>query len=388
MKNLLFIFFSVISFSIVAQDAPVYDEMVFESDSLSKAYKPTGKNFIVLKSKRGADGMPKTSSGDSIKALNITDIVLVFTENEASDLANREIANRERWENLIKTYPEFFKENPNLFNTCQCVIGGDAEALKKSQGFYVFIGGKAETPEPKAVVANPPAGRTGKEEPAKVEKKKEEKVKEEKPKKEEKVKEEKVAKEEKVKEEKVKEEKPKKEKKVKEEKPKEEVAKKEEKVEEAPVVAEPVVAKPKKQGYATPKKAKDIKVCRPPCYDGGDEGLNNFLKETIILSKKQKRHSGDLEAVVTLMLHFDGSIKKTMIMCADEEFKKQVEEAIKMMDLWNPAVKGGVTIKSQVKLTLRYDNSSKQIKPFETVIIPRPAPKCTECLSDSQVFPE
>lgn len=377
MKNLLVVFFSIICLSVAAQDAPVFDDLIIESDSLSKAYKAPGKNFIILKSKRGGDGMPKTSSGDSIKAMNITDIVLVFTENEASDIATREVANRERWENLLKTYPEFFKENPTLFNTCQCVKGGDAEALKKTQGFYLFIGGKAEAPEPKAVAV------AKKEEPAKVEKKekvKEEKVKEEKPKKEEKVKEEKVAKEEKVKE-----EKPKKEKKVKEEKPKEEVAKKEEKVEE-PVVVEPVVAKPKKQGYAAPKKAKDAKVCRPPCYEGGDEGLNNFLKESIPLSKKQKRHSGDLEATVTLMLNFDGSIKKTMIMCLDEEFKKQVEEAIKLMDLWNPAIKGGVTIKSQVKLTLRYDNSSKQIKPFETVIIPRPAPKCTECLSDSQVF--
>lgn len=361
-----------------AQDAPVYDEMVFDSDSLTKAFKPVGKNYIVLKSKRGTDGMPKTSSGDSIKGLNITDIVLVYTENETKDLATREIANRERWENLIKTYPEFFKESPSLLNTCQCVMGGDAEALKKTQGFYIFIGGKAEAPEPKVVAK--------KEEPAKVEKKKEEKpVKEEKPKKEKEVKEEKVAKKEEPKEEKVKEEKPKKEKKVKEEKPKEEVAKKEEPKEE-PVVEQPVVAKVKKQGYATPKKAKDAKVCRPPCYDGGDEGLNNFLKESIVLSKKQKRHSGDLEATVTLMLHFDGSIKKTIILCLDEEFKKQVEEAIKQMDLWNPAVKGGVTIKSQVKMVLRYDGSTKSIKPFETVITPRPAPKCTECLDDSQVF--
>lgn len=387
MKKFLILFFSVIGLSLFSQDAPVYDDMIFESDSMAKAYKPAGKNYIIVKSKRGTDGVAKTSSADSIKNMNITDIVLVFTENEAADLATRPIANRERWENLIKTYPEFFKDNPNLFNTCQCVMGGDAEALKKSQGFYIYIGGKPEAPaapEPKAV-----AKKEEKVEKVKEEKpKKEEKVKEEKPKKEEKVKEEKVAKKEEPKEEKVKEEKPKKEKKVKEEKPKEEVAKKEEPKEEPVVVAEPVAPKPKKQGYATPKKAKDAKVCRPPCYEGGDEGLNEFLKTAITLSKKQKRHSGDLEATVTLMLHFDGSIKKSMIMCADEEFKKQVEEAIKQMDLWNPAVKGGVTIKSQVKLILKYDNSSKQIKPFETQIIPRPAPKCTECLSDSQVFAE
>jgi flagellar biosynthesis GTPase FlhF len=379
MKNFLIIFFSVIGLSMIAQDAPVYDDMIFESDSTAKAYKPTGKNYVIVKSKRGTDGVPKTSSADSIKNMNITDIVLVFTENEAADLATRPVANRERWENLIKTYPEYFKDNPNLFNTCQCVMGGDAEALKKSQGFYIYIGGKAEATVPETK----PVPVAKKEEKAKEEKpKKEKEVKEEKPKKEKEVKEEKVAKEEKVKE-----EKPKKEKKVKEEKPKEEVAKKEEPKEE-PIVEAPVVAKPKKQGYATPKKAKDVKVCRPPCYEGGDEGLNEFLKTAITLTKKQKRHSGDLEATVTLMLHFDGSIKKTLIMCADEEFKKQVEDAIKQMDLWNPAVKGGVTIKSQVKMTLRYDSGSKQIKPFDINIIPRPAPKCTECLSDSQVFGE
>lgn len=377
MKNLFVFFFSILCISLVAQDAPVYDDMIIESDSITKAYKAPGKNYIIVKSKRGTDGVPKTLSADSIKNMNITDIVLVFTENEAADLATRPIANRERWENLIKTYPEFFKENPNLLNTCQCVIGGDADALKKTQGFYIYIGGKPEA----AVAETKPVAK--KEEPVKTEKKekvKEEKAREEKPKKEEK-----VAKEEKVKEEKVKEEKPKKEKK--EKAPKEEVAKKEEPVKEEPVVA-PVVAKPKKQGYAAPKKAKDVKVCRPPCYEGGDEGLNEFLKTAITLSKKQKRHSGDLEAQVTLMLHFDGSIKKTIILCQDEEFKKQVEEAVKQMDLWNPAVKGGVTIKSQVKMTLRYDNGSKQIKPYDINIIPRPAPKCTECLLDSQVFPE
>src|ERR1700747_3694928 len=98
MKNLLIVFFSIFCLSIIAQDAPVYDNMIFESDSMAKAYKPLGKNYIVVKSKRGTDGVPKTSSADSIKNMNITDIVLVFTENEPSDLASRPVANRERWE--------------------------------------------------------------------------------------------------------------------------------------------------------------------------------------------------------------------------------------------------------------------------------------------------
>jgi hypothetical protein len=358
MKKILFACLSFLSFSIVAQEAPVYDDMIIEMDSVTSVYKPSSKNYIFMKSKRGADGVPKTSSADSILALNlpITDIVLVYTEDNAGDLAKRETANRERWENLAKTYPQFFQFETNYKSLCQCNYSGDQAAFKLAQGFYIYFPGK-EPPKPAA--------------PKVAEKKTETPKAEEKPAKEEKAKKEK-------KEEVAKEEKPKKEKKKKEE----EVVVKEE---PAPVVEEPIVAKQKKQGYATPKKAKDAKQCRPPCYDGGDEGLNNFLKETIPLSKKQKRHSGDLEATVTLMLHFDGSIKKHIVICADEEFKKQVEESIKMMDLWNPMVKGGVTTKSQVKLVLRYDSGSKQIKPFETTIIPRPAPKCTECLSDSDI---
>ena len=49
MKNLLLVFFSIIGLSLAAQDAPVYDDLIIESDSLTKAYKAPGKNFIILK---------------------------------------------------------------------------------------------------------------------------------------------------------------------------------------------------------------------------------------------------------------------------------------------------------------------------------------------------
>jgi hypothetical protein len=367
MRIFTIILLSIISLSIKAQD-PLYDEMTFESEELAKPYKAYGKNFIILKSKRGNEGMPKTSSGDSIKSLNITDIVLVYTENDAGDKANREAANRERWENLIKSYPEYFKENPSLYNTCQCIMGGDAEALKKTQGFYVFIGGKAEAPEPKVVAK--------KEEPAKAEKKEvATKSKKEEPK------EEKAEKPKKVKEEKVAEEKPKKEKKVKEEKT--EVAKKEEPAPEP----EPVSTKKQKvvkPTYTVAKKAKDPNSCRPPCYEGGDEDLNLFFKENIELSKKEKRHNDELVCKVRLQLNLDGSIKKSFIMGTNEALNKQVEEALKNMSNWNPCVMRGTTVKSDVTITLKYDPENHAMKPFETMITPRPLPKCT-CKSDEEL---
>lgn len=375
MRILTLILFSVCCLQISAQTA--FEDLIFEADSTTATYKAKGKNYAFIRSKRGTGGLTKTSTGDSIvaKAIPVTDIYLVFTELNPAEIATREAENRERWENLLRTYPEFFAESPNLYNICQCNARGNADAFKQAQGFYVYFAGKEE---PVAVEAPKPVAKKEEKKPAEKEvtEKKKEKVKEVKEEKKEEPKEEKA----------VKAEKPKKEKKEKEEKPKEEVAKT-----EAPApVAEPEVkeVKPKKEGYAKPKKAKDAKVCRPPCYEGGDEGLAAFFKDNIILNKKQKRKSGDLVAVVTLQLNFDGAIKKTMIQGENEEFNKQVEDAIKKMDLWNPAVKGGITIKSQVKMTLKYDNSTKAIKPFETAIIPRPAPKCTECLSDSQVFAE
>ncbi|MGZ3931490.1 MAG: hypothetical protein ACXVP0_09065, partial [Bacteroidia bacterium] len=295
----------------------------------------------------------------------ISDIVLVFTETNPSAIEGREEANRERWENLLKTYPEFFQFETNYKTLCQCNTNGDTAAFKKAQGFYVYVKGKEEpktepvkTETKKAEKEVADAGRSkgkAKEEP-------------EKPKKEEKVKKEKAPKEEKP--------------------AKEVAAKKEEKpaeeADDAPPAAPAKVSKPGKAGYAKPKKAKDPKACGIPCYEGGDEDLFAFFRDNIPLSKKQRRHSGDLEAVLKLQLNFDGSIKKTFVTGANPDFNKMVEDAAKKMNNWNPAVKGGITIKSEVKMTLKYDSGTKAIKPFETAIIPRPGPKCT-CMTESEL---
>lgn len=367
MKNILTL--ALLSFLCLsaAGQAPAYDDMTFEADSMTKAYKPSGKNYVYMKSKRGTSGLNKTSSADSIKAMPITDIVLVYTETSADALAGREEANRERWENMLKTYPEFFQFETNYKTICQCNTHGDTAAFKKAQGFYVYVKGKEEPKaepvkaEPKKAekeVAEAPKSKGKKEEPA------------EKPAKEEKVsKKEKAPKEEKA------------PKPPKEEKAKEVAKEPEPEAEPAPVVK---ASKPSKAGYAKPKKAKDPKVCGIPCYEGGDEDLFAFFRDNIPLSKKQRRHSGDLEAVLKLQLNFDGSIKKTFVTGTNPDFNKIVEDAVKKMNNWNPAVKGGITVKSEVKMTLKYDSDTKAIKPFDTSIIPRPGPKCV-CVTESEL---
>jgi hypothetical protein len=55
------------------------------------------------------------------------------------------------------------------------------------------------------------------------------------------------------------------------------------------------------------------------------------------------------------------------------------------MGYWNPAVKAGVTVKSEVKFNLKYDKPSKSVKPMDIVINPRPGQKCP-CVTDSEMF--
>lgn len=371
MRSLFISLFFVLCASLSAQ-TPVYDDLVFDEEETKASYRPSGKTFVLLKSKKGTGGMPKTPEADQIKTAEIAEIVLVFTEITEDAADTREDNNRERWENLLTTYPEFFQFTTSYKNICQCVIGGDGEALKPSQGFYVYY----KLPEVKPAVTTPVAAKEEKteaKETAKVEKAETKPVKETK-KVEEPVKENKEVAKETKKEEKAKP--------IEEEKEEDLNA-----VTEGPKQTTAVeISQPKKAGYNKPKKAKDPKACRPPFYGTGDEDLNNFFKENIVLSKKQRRQVKGDACILKLSLNFDGSIKKAMVNGANTSLNEYVSVAVKSMDLWNPAVKAGTTVKSEVKITLKYDKSTKAIKPFEVAITPRPNPKCNKCLSDAEIF--
>ncbi len=359
---------------ILFPQTPVYDDLTFDEEELSASYKGSAKQHINLKSKKGTGGMPKVPEADALKTAEITDIILVFTETNEDAAGTREENNRERWENLMSTYPEFFQFSTSYKNVCQCVMGGDAETLKPSQGFYIYY----KTAEQKAAEKAAEKAKADAEflAEAAAAKKAEKEVK-----KEDKV----VKNDKKEKEKEV--EKPKKEKEKKEEK-KEEVKEEEETstAVEGAVETVAVEIKPKRAGYKKPKVSKDKKACRPPCYGYGEEDLNNFFKDQIVLSKKQRRSVKGSASIAKLSLNFDGSIKKAMVNGANAQLNELVTVALKNMDLWNPAVKAGVTVKSEVKITLKYDKSTKAIKPFEVMITPRPNPKCTECKTDSEIF--
>lgn len=371
-------FLVVVSFLLylqVAGQAPAYDDIVFDEDEMKTPYKPVGKSFELLKSKKGAGGMPKVPSADAIKTAEITDIILVFSETTEDAASTREESNRERWENLLLTYPEFFQFSTNYKNICQCNIGGDAEALKPTQGFYVYY--KVAAPKVETPVAAVKEEKSELKEVAKTEKNE--------------------AKENKKNEEPVKEKKEDKKEVAKEVKKEEKSTQKEPEEKEEDLNATTEGPKqtssidlssstPKKAGSNKPRKAKSPKACRPPFYGSGDEDLNIFFKENITLSKKQRRQiKGDV-SILKLSLNFDGSIKKAMVNGANTSLNDMVSLSVKSMNPWNAAVKGGFTVKSEVKITLKYDKSTKAIRPLEVAITPRPNPKCIECKSDSEIF--
>ncbi len=373
MKSFLAIVLFLACLPLAAQTESV-DELEFESKSINNPYKPKNNNYAFIRSKRGKSGVNKNAKADSILTLPINEIVLVYTELNSADAAEREEANKERWENLLKTYPEYFENYPTYINVCQCNAQGDTVAFKKNQGFYIYFEGDepvAAEPEPTPVAEPEPQ-----KEVAVNNSKPEKSQKAEKPSKAEKKKE--------VEETPVAENKP-----DREERKKEKPAKvKESKKDEADdnVFPEPVKEKPvKRAGYSKPKRSKDPKACRPACYENGDEDLYAFFRDNITLSKKQKRKGKNLVSMVRLQLNFDGSIKKAMVTGADAALNEQVNTAIKSMNLWNPAVKNGLTVKSEVKMTLKFDKETKSMKPFDIINTPRPGPKC-KCVSDAELF--
>lgn len=362
-----------------------FEEMEFEADSVRVPYKTAGKNYVFVRSKKGTGGVNKTPAADAVLSSEITEIVLVFTELDPSDIAEREEANRERWENLLRTYPELFQYSTTYKNVCQCNDNGDSAAFKQKQGFYVYVNGEVPKVEEPKVAATPPAAPTAPTTPvpAKTEVNKPTEVRKTEP-------ETPVAKTEVVKEVtptdntsvKQREAPPV----VKEEKVKEvETPVVNETKEEAP--AEEVV-KPspkKKPAVAKARRSSDPKACRQPCYGYGDEDLNIFFKDNIPLTKKQKRKAKNWVANVKLQINFDGSIKKAFVTGTNPEFNQTVESVIKSMNNWNCAVKGGLAVKSEVKFVLKFDKETKSMKPFDMLINPRLGPKC-KCMTDSEVF--
>lgn len=371
--------------TIAYAQSPSYYDLTFLSDSTASPYKASNSAHAYVRSKRGTDGVNPTPSADSAKAYPVTKIVLVFSEDSPDARETREEYNQERWENLMLTYPEFFQAKTTYKNICQCSPDAANDEYKQAQGFYIYYTApaaaapkKVETPVAKqeTPAAEPPAKKTETppakteapvtktEAPPAVKTETPPATKTETP----------VTKTETKTPEPVAKEEPKKE------APKETEATETEKNDE---VAE--TTSKKKPAGMKPRKAKDPKACRPACYGYGDDDLVSYFKNSISLTKKQKKQAKKLNADLRIQLNIDGSVKKVMLTCENEELNKIIQDAVKTMGNWNAAVKNGVTIKSEVRMVLRFDKETKSIKPFDVVCNPKLGPKC-KCMTDGEMF--
>lgn len=389
----IFVIALIIASNLVFGQEPSYYDLTFGSDSTTTPYKASNSYYVFIRSKRGAEPVKATTSGDSIKSFVIQKIVLVFSETSTSEIETREEYNQERWENLIAAYPQFFQTKTTYKNSCQCSPEASNPEYKQVQGFYVYYMPKvviepkkevevvkAETPKPKEIekiiVDEPKKDVVRVETPKPIELKKET-VKEEPkkvavaPKKEE---------SKKVKKLETKAEETKPVETVKKEEPKKEV---ESTTESNNTTTEEVSDSKNKPTLplGKPRKAKDPKACRTACYGNGESDLNAFFRDKIVLTKKMKKDEVDLK----LQLNVDGTIKKVIVMGDNAELNKLVEEAVKNM-VWNATVKAGLTIKSEVRMILKFDKTLKGLKAGELIVNPRLGPKCLTCSSDEELF--
>ena len=376
MRKIILLFSLFLLLTGAGYDAQVsFYDLSFQADSVTAPFKPANTAYAYVRSKRGTDGVNKTTSADSVLNLKlpITKIVLVYTESSSDALANREEYNQERWENLILTYPEFFQEKTSYKNVCQCSPEADGEDYKHAQGFYIYYKSSAPPPAKKTEEPPPPPPAAKTEAPAKPKQANEPTPakKAETP----------VAKAEVVT--------AKQETKAPEPAAKEETKKTEEpvakKTEDDEAPAEKPAASKKKVDANKPRKAKDNKACRPACYGWGEEDLNQFFKDQIVLTKKQKRKWKKSTCDIRIQLSFDGTIKKSMIAGANADLNAKVTDALKNMNSWNAAVKNGMSIKSEVKITLKFDPEWRVFKAHDVQCSPKLPVKC-KCASDAEIF--
>jgi hypothetical protein len=89
MRSLFILLFCIIA-TLSYSQTPTYDDITFDEEEIGAAFKPSGKQHITLKSKKGSGGMPKVPEADALKGAEVTDIILVFTETSEDAAATRE----------------------------------------------------------------------------------------------------------------------------------------------------------------------------------------------------------------------------------------------------------------------------------------------------------
>jgi hypothetical protein len=312
-----------------------FSELSFKStDSIKGTYHADKlKKFIYVTSKFGSDEVKQLNQLDSISSFFISKIVLVYSEFHKAEKFNQAHLNLNRWQNLYKTYPSFFNTGLTSYqNVCQYGIKTDSVAKKLTHGFYVYYENRSDPVVRKREIneihrllekLGVNANDTAEVESA----------------------------------------------------TSSEVKKTEDSVSTESIAINP--SKSKKSKFKKPMRAKDPRACRQPFYQTGKTDLSDFFKENIQLTEKQlrKRNRKKLEAEIRLQLEYNGAIRYADISSTDQKLIAEIGKVLSLMGVWNPAVKNGITIKSEVKFKIKCTDADK-MELLGEVYVPKTLAKC------------
>lgn len=305
-----------------AQPATFNEVAFLPEDTIQNAYTvKQNQLYVFIPSRFGKHEIGDIPVLDSIKTFLVKDVVLVYSMFRKSDQFNQTRLNEKRWTNLLEQYPEVFRNGPTKYhNVCQSGVVSDSAAKQLTHGFYIYFENPAD------------------------EKKREVEVRE--------------------------------------------ISKMllSLGVDTSEADAEIVHSGPdeielaKSPGtrhskFRKPMRTKDPKACRQPFFENGRTDLSDYFKEKITLAKKQKRKPERLVAEVKLRLDFNGQIRSANIMARNDQLIQQIKKALSEMPLWHPAVRNGITIKSDVRFLLEY-NAAGHMSLRGNVILPKYLADC------------
>jgi hypothetical protein len=321
-----------------AQHTTINDLEFDKADTITRPYTPKlNTPYIFIASKFGSNEVQRHTSLDSIRGFMIRDIELVFSQYHKSDKFNQGKLNDERWQHLLKEYPSLFSSGVTHFrNICQSGEQTDSTARKLTHGFYIYFEDRSADAKRSSEITeiSKMLEKMGINPADTVENEfhDEEKTS--------------VA---------------------------------------APDKADVTLKDVKTRGvkFRKPMRTMDPHACRQPYYEGKIDGLNQLLAETIKLSRRQKRRHKKLNGTIRLRIDYNGEIKSAQVSTINEKFSRQLTKAVESMYAWNPAVRNGVTVKSDVRFKVRY--AEGKIIVDGDVIVPRNLAKCGTA-SDDELF--
>ncbi len=338
---MLSVFYIIFTVQILSAQVGSVNELIDIPDVDVEIYRPKKDTpYVFVPSGFAASEVKNTKTPDSLKNHVVYKVVLVYSAYHKSENFNQEKLNYDRWNKLFLKNPELFSNGGTSYlNIRQTSATTDTSAKKLMHGFYIYYRQPALAEARKKEVDDLKEFMTtigvdlkdSIESPSLVTLAKKAKLK-----------------------------------------PDDD--------EETTSLAE------RKETFWSPKRTRDKFACRQPFYGNGPSDIEDFFNSTVKLSKRLKKKRKPVDTDIILRLHFNGSLVSARIISSNKEFAPEISTAVKKMKRWNPSIKNGMTVKSDVRFKLRYSDGKFNL--MGAPLVARQLQKCDCCTPDSLLFAE